>query len=64
MRSLERWFNPAKHGLVGAVPDWPLSSFHRDVWCGLVPGDWAKARPGPHSASKAREGRWMRLLVG
>ena len=23
------WINPVKHGLVGAVRDWPLSSFHR-----------------------------------
>lgn len=28
------------HGLVGAVRDWPLSSFHRDVRCGRVPEDW------------------------
>ena len=35
------WFNPVKHGLVGAVRDWPLSSFHRDLRRGLVPEDWA-----------------------
>lgn len=35
------WINPVKHGLVGAVRDWPLSSFHRDVRRGLVPEDWA-----------------------
>ena len=37
------WINPVKHGLVGAVRDWPLSSFH-DVRRGLVrrtgPGTW------------------------
>ena len=44
------WFNPVKHGLVGAVRDWPLSSFHRDVRRGLVPedraGDVAEGRFG------------------
>lgn len=30
-----------KHGLVGAVRDWPLSSFNRDVRRGLAPEDWA-----------------------
>ena len=35
------WFNPVKHGLVGSVRDWPLSSFHHDVRHGLVPEDWA-----------------------
>lgn len=34
------WFNPVKHGLVGAARDWPLSSFHRDVRSGLVSEDW------------------------
>jgi putative transposase len=33
--------HPVKHGLVGAVRDWALSSFHRDVRRGLVPEDWA-----------------------
>ncbi len=37
------WFNPVKHGLVDAVRDWPLSSFHRDVRRGLVPEDWGGA---------------------
>ena len=41
-RHVEYWcINPVKHGLVGAVRDWPLSSFHRDVGRGLVPEDWA-----------------------
>jgi hypothetical protein len=30
-----------KHGLVARVPDWPHSSFHRDVRRGIVPLDWA-----------------------
>ncbi|MCY1446698.1 REP-associated tyrosine transposase [compost metagenome] len=34
-------FNPVKHGLVNAVRDWPLSSFHRFVRQGLLPADWA-----------------------
>jgi putative transposase len=34
-------FDPVKHGLVGAVRDWPLSSFHRDVRRGLVGEEWA-----------------------
>ena len=34
------WMNPVKHGLVDAVRDWPLSSFHRDVRRGLVSEDW------------------------
>ena len=42
------WFNPVKHGLVGAVRDWPLSSFHRDVRLGIVPMDWAgQVEDGP-----------------
>ena len=34
-------FNPAKHGLVARVRDWPYSSFHRYVQQGLLPADWA-----------------------
>lgn len=34
------WFNPVKHGLVGAVR---VSSFHRDVRRGLAPEDWGGA---------------------
>ena len=33
-------FNPVKHGLAGAVMDWPHSSFHRFVQEGLRPLDW------------------------
>ncbi|TVT72954.1 MAG: transposase [Denitromonas halophila] len=33
-------FNPVKHGLVGQVKDWPLSSFHRYVAEGRLPADW------------------------
>jgi putative transposase len=32
--------NPLKHGLVGRVCDWPLSSFHRYVARGMLPVDW------------------------
>ena len=35
------WINPVKHGLVGAVRDWPLTSFHRDVRRGSLVPDWA-----------------------
>ena len=34
-------FNPAKHGLVDRVVDWPYSTFHRFVDNGLVASDWA-----------------------
>lgn len=34
-------FNPAKHGLVARVRDWPHSSFHRYVRQRLLPNDWA-----------------------
>jgi putative transposase len=33
-------FNPAKHGHVTRVRDWPYSSFHRMVRQGLYPEDW------------------------
>lgn len=33
-------FNPVKHGLVARVRDWPYSSFHWYVRCGLLPEDW------------------------
>jgi putative transposase len=35
------WLDPVKHRVVGAVRDWPLSSFHRDVRRGLVTEGWA-----------------------
>src|SRR5262245_31371790 len=35
------YINPAEHGLVRRVCDWPFSSFHRDVATGLFPEDWA-----------------------
>jgi hypothetical protein len=34
-------YNPAKHGYVTRVADWPHSSFHRFVRLGVYPGDWA-----------------------
>ena len=33
-------FNPAKHGLVARVRDWPHSSFHQYVARGELPEDW------------------------
>ncbi len=33
-------WNPVKHGYVGAVADWPYSSFHRHVAKGVYPVDW------------------------
>lgn len=34
-------FNPVKHGWVTRVADWPHSTFHRYVACGVYPADWA-----------------------
>ncbi len=34
-------YNPVKHGYVERVIDWPYSSFHRYVTCGLYPTDWS-----------------------
>jgi putative transposase len=34
-------FNPAKHGHVTRVADWPHSSFHQMTRLGLYPPDWA-----------------------
>ncbi|MGZ8532246.1 MAG: REP-associated tyrosine transposase [Candidatus Binatia bacterium] len=34
-------FNPVKHGYVSSVSEWPYSSFHRFVECGVYPVDWA-----------------------
>ncbi len=34
-------FNPAKHGLVDRVTDWPHSSFHRYIADGTYAVDWA-----------------------
>ena len=33
-------FNPAKHGLVARVVDWPYSTFHRLVEQGVYSADW------------------------
>ena len=33
-------YNPVKHGLVSRVADWPHSSFHQFVECGILPADW------------------------
>lgn len=37
-------FNPAKHGWVERVEDWPYSSFHRAMREGIYPLDWAGDR--------------------
>jgi putative transposase len=34
-------YNSAKHGHVTRVADWPYSSFHRDVRCGIYNFEWA-----------------------
>ena len=34
-------FNPVKHRLVNRASDWPYSSFHLYVRCGVLPADWA-----------------------
>ncbi len=34
-------FNPAKHGLVDRIADWPHSSFHRFCRDGTLPKNWA-----------------------
>ena len=36
-------WNPVKHGWVDRVRDWPYSSFHRFVECGIYPLDWGDA---------------------
>jgi putative transposase len=33
-------WNPVKHGCVGRVKDWPYSSFHEYVDCGVYSKDW------------------------
>jgi putative transposase len=33
-------WNPAIHGYVGRVADWPFSTFHRYVKAGLYPENW------------------------
>jgi putative transposase len=44
--------NPLKQGYVKRVADWPYSTFHRYVECGVYPLDWAD---GPESDLKAGE---------
>jgi len=34
-------WNPVKHCWVDRVRDWPYSSFHMYVRCGVYPADWA-----------------------
>jgi hypothetical protein len=33
-------YNPAKHGYVKRVIEWPYSSFHRFVGRGIYPSNW------------------------
>ena len=33
-------YNPAQHGYVDRVADWPHSTFHRYVEAGIYPRDW------------------------
>ncbi len=40
------WINPVKHRLVERAVDWPYSSIHRDIACGIVEPEWAGAVPG------------------
>ena len=39
-------WNPAKHGYVKYVADWPYSSFSRYVNEGIYPHDWATGEEG------------------
>ncbi len=34
-------YNPVKHGYVHHVREWPYSTFHRYVRCGVYSNDWA-----------------------
>jgi REP element-mobilizing transposase RayT len=43
-------YNPAKHGLVSRVGDWPYSSFHRYVRLGWLPEDWGGVAMGSSGA--------------
>ncbi|WP_322517800.1 transposase [Rhodopseudomonas palustris] len=43
-------YNPVKHGHVARVADWPHSSFHRMVGCGVYPIDWAGDMDAPSDA--------------
>jgi len=36
-------YNPVKHGYLTNVIDWPYSSFHNHVACGIYPADWGSA---------------------
>jgi putative transposase len=36
-------YNPVKHGHARRVADWPFSTFHRCVECGLYAPDWGAA---------------------
>jgi hypothetical protein len=57
------YINPMKHGLVGRVQDWPLSSFHRDVDAGLFPADWAGDIGRSGNSVKARRAQALYCAV-
>ena len=48
------YYNPAKHGLVGSIRDWPHSTYHRDVRVGRFEADW-KITDAPDSAFGERD---------
>jgi putative transposase len=48
-------FNPVKHGHVRRVRDWQFSSFHRMVWLGVYPPDWAGDVEDPNSRFGERQ---------
>ena len=39
-------YNPVKHGLCKRVAEWPYSTFHRYVACGVYPPEWAEVYDG------------------
>lgn len=47
-------FNPVKHGLAANPADWPHSSFHRYVACGLYPAGWAGCSGDPKETGERR----------
>ncbi|NOU22924.1 MAG: transposase [Methyloglobulus sp.] len=48
-------WNPAKHGLVKQVTDWPYSSFHYFVKQGIYPLDWGVSDEIEFDAGEAQE---------
>lgn len=46
-------YNPVRHGLVARARDWPWSTFHRFISCGIYPLDWAA--PAEHDIGSMGE---------